>query len=164
MTCEQRLKEAHHELRNLKKRFEILQNEQQRMDRVYELFNTYTITSETDIHGRITYVSEPFLEISGYSKEELLGKNHNIIRHEDMPKETFEEIWKTIKSKNIWRGEVKNRKKDGGFYWVDSIVFPILNSKQEIQGYKSIRIDITDKKRLEEMLSEVLKTDELISV
>ncbi|MFA6788109.1 MAG: PAS domain S-box protein [Arcobacteraceae bacterium] len=71
-------------------------------------------------------------------------------------------MWKTIKSKSIWRGEVKNRKKDGNFYWVDSIVFPILNHQQEIIGYKSIRIDITDKKKLSGMLGDLLTNEEMI--
>lgn len=162
MTCEEKLEEARQELKILRKKFEVLENEQLCMQGVYELFNKYTITSETDLKGRITYVSDPFLEISGYTKEELIGKDHSIVRHEDMPKEAFKEMWKTIKSKNIWRGEVKNRKKDGSFYWVDSIVFPLLNHEQEIQGYKSIRIDITDKKRLAGMLNELLSSDDMV--
>ncbi len=97
MTCEEKLEEARQELKILRKKFEILEKEQLCMESVYELFNKYTITSETDLQGRITYVSDPFLEISGYTKEELLGKDHNIVRHEDMPKEAFKQMWKTIK-------------------------------------------------------------------
>lgn len=162
MNCEDELKKVMVDYDLLKHQYTILKNEQIRMDMLYDLFNTYTITSETDEKGIITYVSQPFLDISGYTKEELIGKHHNIVRHEDMPKEAFAQMWKTIKAKNVWRGEVKNRTKSGGFYWVDSIVFPILNHQQEIEGYKSIRIDITDKKKLSGMLGDLLTNEEMI--
>ena len=162
MNCEDELKKVMVDYDLLKHQYDILKNEQVRMDLLYDLFNTYTITSETDTKGIITYVSQPFLDISGFTKEELIGKHHSIIRHEDMPKEAFEEMWKTIKAKNVWRGEVKNKTKEGGFYWVDSIVFPILNHRQEIEGYKSIRIDITDKKKLNGMLDDLLTNEEMI--
>ena len=78
--------------------------------KIYELFNKYTITSETDTKGIITYVSEPFVDICGYSKEDLIGRSHRLIRHPDMPDSAFKEMWETITAKQIWRGEVKNRK------------------------------------------------------
>ena len=112
-------------------------------------FDKYVIASRTDDHGRIIYVSEAFCKISGYTKEELLGKPHSIVRHPDMPKEVFKELWDTIKQGKIWRGEVKNRKKDGGYYWVDVIITPELkNGKYE---YSAIRQDITDRKKVEEL-------------
>lgn len=122
----------------------------------FDLFNKYTITSETDTKGIITYVSEPFIEISGYSKEELIGQPHNIVRHPDMPSEVFKEIWDTIKSKKVWQGNVKNKRKDGKLYWVKSIIFPILDHNNDIIGYKSIRLDISDTKKLEDMVNKVL--------
>ncbi len=122
----------------------------------HNIFNTYMITSETDKRGFITYVSKPFIDISGYTKDELIGKNHNMVRHPDTPSETFKEVWETIKAKKIWRGEIKNLKKDGSIYWVISIIFPKLDYNDEITGYKSMRIDITNSKKLEESVKKVL--------
>lgn len=102
------------------------------------------IVSKTDLHGRITYANERFSQISQYSQEELLGKPHNIIRHPDTPKSVFEDIWKTIQSNKIWKGEIKNRKKDGSSYMVESIIAPILDINGNAVEYMSVRHDITD--------------------
>ena len=103
------------------------------------------IVSKTDPKGIITYVNSEFCNISGYEEEELLGKPHNIIRHPDIPKSTFKEMWYTIKDlKKPWRGKVKNLKKDGGEYWVKAIVNPILNANNEVIEYISIRTDFTE--------------------
>jgi polar amino acid transport system substrate-binding protein len=119
-------------------------------------FDENVIASKTDANGIIIYASKALCEINGYTQEELIGQNHRIIRHQDMPKDIFTDMWHTIKSKNIWRGEIKNRKKDGGFYWVDSIVSPDYNEKGEIIGYSAIRQDITAKKEVQ-MLSNSLE-------
>lgn len=111
----------------------------------------YVITSETDKFGNITYVSEAFCEISGFSKKELLGKNHNIVRHTDMPKEIYEDLWKTIQGGHSWSGEIKNRKKNGDFYWVKVNIEPVYNRTGDLSGYRAIRQDITDKKLVEEL-------------
>jgi len=103
----------------------------------------FLIVSKTDTKGIITYVNKSFCNISGYSEDELIGKPHNIVRHPDMPKEAFKDMWDTIKRGEIWRGFIKNRKKDGGFYWVDSGIMPIKNSKGEIVEYIALRNDIT---------------------
>lgn len=153
----EQLKQA---LEEQKQKNEKLLQECAKVDAMNELFNKYTITSETDLDGIITYASEPFIEISGYSKEELIGQPHNIVRHEDMPKEAFKELWETIQNKKIWRGEVKNRKKNGGHYWVDSIVFPLLDANGNIEAYKSIRIDITHKKELHDVLGGLMSVEE----
>lgn len=102
------------------------------------------IVSKTDLHGRITYVNDRFSQISQYSKEELIGKPHSIIRHPDTPKSVFEDIWSTIQSNQIWKGEIKNRKKDGSCYMVDSIIAPILDINGNAVEYMSVRHDITD--------------------
>lgn len=83
------------------------------------------IVSKTDLKGRITYVNRPFMEISGYSADELLGHPHNVIRHPDMPSEAFEDLWRTLRSGKAWRGMVKNRCKNGDHYWVDANANPI---------------------------------------
>ena len=121
-----------------------------------DLMNRYIITSRTNKKGIITEVSDAFCKISGYTESELIGKPQNIVRHPDMPKQTFKELWDTIQSGKIWSGEIKNRAKDGTEYWTHSTIEPIFldNSKQEIDdiiAYSSIRIDITDKKRIEKI-------------
>ncbi len=102
------------------------------------------IVSKTDTNGIITYVNKNFCDISGYSKDELIGKPYDIVRHPDMPKEVFKDMWESIKSGKIWRGIIKNRKKDGGEYWVDTGIMPIKNSKGEIIEYIALENDITE--------------------
>ena len=121
-----------------------------------DLMNRYIITSRTNKKGIITEVSDAFCKISGYTEEELIGKPQSIVRHPDMSKQTFKELWDTIQSGKIWSGEIKNRAKDGTEYWTHSTIEPIFldNNKQEIDdiiAYSSIRIDITDKKRIEKI-------------
>jgi len=93
--------------------------------KLLEFIDKNIITSTSDIKGVATSVSEAYCKISGYRKDELLGKPHSIIRHPDMPKSLFEDMWKTIKSGKIWRGDIKNLKKDGGHYWADTTIEPI---------------------------------------
>ncbi len=109
------------------------------------------ITSSTDIKGVITNVSKAFCEISGYKKSELIGKTHRIVRHPDMPKSLYEELWGTITSGNTWKGEVKNLRSDGNYYWVKVIIEPNFDKAGKIIGYTSVRQDITDKKRIYEL-------------
>lgn len=97
-----------------------------------------TIVSKTDLRGRITYANDAFVSVSGFSQEELIGKNHNLVRHPDMPPAAFEQLWKTIRAGNPWSGVVKNRTKDGNFYWVEATVVPIRKEDQVI-GYMSVR-------------------------
>ncbi|HET8869989.1 MAG TPA: PAS domain-containing protein, partial [Aquabacterium sp.] len=96
------------------------------------------IVSKTDLKGRITYVNRPFIEISGYSATELIGKAHNIIRHPDMPPEAFDDMWRTLQAGKAWRGLVKNRCKNGDHYWVEANANPIWENGQ-IVGYMSLR-------------------------
>jgi diguanylate cyclase (GGDEF)-like protein/PAS domain S-box-containing protein len=115
------------------------------------LIDQNIITSTTDIFGIITSASDAFCNISEYSKKELIGKNHNIIKHEDTVQSLFQDLWKTINSNNIWEGEIKNKKKNGGFYWVQTTINPIFDESGKKTGYMSIRQDITDKKKIEEI-------------
>ncbi len=115
-----------------------------------------TILSKTDPKGIITYVNDRFCEISGFSKEELLGKPHSIIRHEDMKSEAFKDLWDTIKNKKTWKGVVKNRKKNGGFYIVDATIIPITNEKGEIEEYIAARHDVTELESYKELLKNQL--------
>jgi len=106
--------------------------------------DTSAIVSKTDKNGIITYVNDEFVRISKYKEEELLGKSHNIIRHEDMPKAIFKNLWKTIKAKKIWKGEVKNKAKDGTAYYVNTTIVPILDYNNDIEEFLAIRLNITD--------------------
>ncbi|HQR82080.1 MAG TPA: PAS domain-containing protein, partial [Thiotrichales bacterium] len=101
--------------------------------------NQTLIMSKADRFGNITHVNDNFCRISGYSREELMGKPHNIVRHPDMPAALFKELWRTITHKQIWQGEIQNRRKDGSSYFVMSYIIPILNRQGEIQEYLSIR-------------------------
>lgn len=124
---------------------------QKTLEKKMEIIDTNVITSSTDLNGIITDVSEALCKISGYSKEELIGKKHNILRHPDMKEELYEDLWKTVKAGKIWKGELKNIKKDGSFYFVDCVVSPTEDINGSIIGFSSIRHDITDKKRIEEL-------------
>ena len=96
------------------------------------------IVSKTDLKGLITYVNDGFLEISGFREDELLGEPHNIVRHPDMPVEAFEDLWNTLKAGRPWVGYVKNRCKNGDFYWVEAHAAPIWEGS-EVVGYMSVR-------------------------
>ncbi len=96
------------------------------------------IVSKTNLKGIITYANESFISISGFSREELVGKNHNLVRHPDMPPEAFADLWNTLKAGKPWRGVVKNRAKNGDFYWVEAYVTP-LTEQGRIVGYISVR-------------------------
>ncbi len=103
-----------------------------------------SIVSKTDLKGIITYANDMFCEVSGYTQEELIGSSHNIVRHPDVPKEAFREMWRTIRAKKIWKGVVKNRRKDGSYYIVNATIIPILDNKNEIIEYVAVRHDITE--------------------
>jgi aerotaxis receptor len=102
-------------------------------------FEGRAIVSETDLNGVITFANRRFCEISGYSADELVGQPHNIIRHPDMPKAAFAQVWKTIQAGTIWHGLVKNLRKDGKFYWVDTEVSPIYDNNGDVKGYMAAR-------------------------
>ena len=126
-----------------------LERAHRKISEYLEIVDKNVITSSTDARGIITDVSQAFCDISGYTKEELVGRSHNIVRHPEMPESLYAELWQTIKTGKPWQGEIKNRKKSGGFYWVDAVITPKLDSAGRITGYTAIRQDITDKKRVE---------------
>ncbi|MFY7905986.1 MAG: PAS domain-containing protein, partial [Burkholderiaceae bacterium] len=101
-----------------------------------------TLISVTDLKGRITYANKAFIGISGYLEEELVGQPHNIVRHPDMPEEAFRDMWATIEAGIPWSGVVKNRRKDGGFYWVRANATPVRDGER-IVGYLSVRAAAT---------------------
>ena len=119
-----------------------------------------SIVSKANKSGIINYVNDKFCETSGYSREELIGENHNIIRHPDTPKELFLELWEKIKNKKVFKGIIKNKKKNGQSYYVDSTVIPILDKNNNIIEYIAIRNDITSLFEKDKLIYEQF-TDEL---
>ncbi|MBU1658134.1 EAL domain-containing protein [bacterium] len=103
-----------------------------------------SIFSKTDANGVITYVNDLFCKISGYAKEELIGRSHSILRHPDMPNSLYKSLWETISAGKMWQNVIKNRKKDGSSYYVNSIIYPIKDDDGKILEYISIRQDITE--------------------
>jgi len=101
------------------------------------------IVTKTDLKGRITYANPAFVEISGFTLEELLGQPHNVVRHPDMPRDAFKDLWDTARRDEPWKGLVKNRCKDGGYYWVDAYVTPLTQNGEKI-GYMSVRSKPSD--------------------
>jgi PAS domain S-box-containing protein len=120
----------------------------------FQAFNKMQIISKTDPDGVITGVNKNFCKISGYSEAELIGFIHNKIRHPDMKDAVFKKMWETITSGKIWRGEIKNYKKNMDFYWVRSVIFPIFDKNKNIIEYISFREDITRRKLLEQKLEK----------
>ena len=98
-------------------------------------FDGSIIISQTDLLGDITFANRKFCEVSGYKVQELNGNSHNIIRHPDMPKVVFEKMWNAISSGHTWNGVVKNMRKDGLYYWVDTEILPIKDEEQNVLGY-----------------------------
>ncbi|MFA6192055.1 MAG: PAS domain S-box protein [Sulfurimonas sp.] len=125
-----------------------------------DIMDKNIISSSTDLDGTIIDVSEAFCKLTGYSRDEFIGKNHNILRHVDIADSNYKIMWDVIISGQIWHGEVKNVKKDGSLYWVDATIFPLFNDEDIKIGYMAIRQDITDKKAKEAQQLEIQKSEE----
>ncbi|QNM87683.1 bifunctional diguanylate cyclase/phosphodiesterase [Aliarcobacter cryaerophilus] len=153
----------HFSLRKLKSE----QKELQRKANILRQYNKATkssnIISNSDLKGNITYVNDTFCEVSQYKREEIIGKPHNVLRGEEDP-EIFRNLWETIKSGNIWRGNLKNKKKDGTFYYINTTISPIFDENGEIFEYVAIRHEITDLVLKTEKLNRILREDYLTEI
>lgn len=123
--------------------------------------NTQLLISKTDTKGKITYANELFYQVSGYTKEELLGKSHNVVRHENMPQAIFEDLWQTITKGEVWSGHIQNKAKDGSSYYVDAKIFPIKDNEGNIVEYMSFRQDVTSHILLNNKAKDALKETRL---
>lgn len=151
-----RVKGMHEHIEHLLADSEAVVKEQTKeLKRYIEIIDKNVITSKTDTKGIITYASHAFCEVSGYTKEELIGKPHNIVRHQDTPQEIFKDMWETLEKGGVWSGEVKNLKKDGGHYWVDVTISPLFDDGGKTKEYVAIRHDVTIQKELESTLDKL---------
>jgi PAS domain S-box-containing protein len=131
------------------------------MDNYKEAIESTNIVSKTDVEGIITFVNDEFCKISGYSRDELLGKNHNIVRHPDVDASKFKTLWDTIKSKKIYKDTVKNLAKDGSTFYVNTTVIPILDDDSNIVEFIAIRYDVTKEVLYKEQLQDEIEKNKI---
>lgn len=134
-------------------------SEQKLLEEYKGAIDASAAVTKTDINGIITYANDTFCEMSGYTKEELIGKPHSIVKHPDTIPEIYLDMWKTITNKKIWQGRIKNLNKDGRTYYQHSVIVPIINDQDEIEEYIAIRQDITDLFQQEEYLKKRIKEE-----
>ncbi len=143
-TIEFLIKEEIEYFKQVIEKYNFLINYEENLFHTYkDLLNLNVIVSKSDLQGTIKYANQAFCEVSGYSKSELIGENHNILRHPEVSSYVFENLWETISSGKIWKGILKNKAKSGESYWVQGIIVPIIIN-DKISEYVSLRVDITN--------------------
>lgn len=131
-----------------------LENEVHKSEQYREMLDSFAIVAQTDLKGKITYVNDKFCEISQYSREELIGKDHRIVNSGHHPSDFFKDLWDCLRSGNAWYGEIKNKAKDGSYYWVDSYLTPLKDKNGIMTGFMAMRIDITKEKEMDNIIKE----------
>jgi PAS domain S-box-containing protein len=150
---EEEIRQSMEEMTTIQEQMERVQIEMQAQNNI---INSIAIVSKTDVQGNITYVNEEFLKWSKYTEAEVIGQNHRMLKSGDQDDQIFVDMWKTISSGNIFRGEIKNKAKDGSFYWVDAIIAPVLDNAGKPREYIAQRFVINDQKEREAKLNELL--------
>lgn len=144
--------------------YEDLIQAQRIVDEYNRALDAGSYVSKSDPDGIITFVSDKFLELTGYSKNELIGKKHSVLKHHNTPKSLFKELWKTIMNKEIWSGVIKNTKKNGDSFYARTTIVPILNTANEILEYIALRDDVTELVSMQQKNLHFFKTDLLTSL
>lgn len=139
----------------------IMDMELKKLYDIQSALNTTTIVAITDTTGKIIFANSKFCEISGYKEEELIGKTHRLVNSGYFDKAYFKNLWDTITRGETWKGELRNKAKDGTIYWVDTVIIPFLDENGKPYQYVSIRHDITERKRLEEQLQKQIIEDKV---
>ncbi|HRG11544.1 MAG TPA: PAS domain-containing protein, partial [Cyclobacteriaceae bacterium] len=152
-TKEEKLRVNMQEMQLIQDKMQMLMNETEAQTKI---INSLAIVSRADIRGDITYVNDEFVKWSKYTREEVMGRNHRLLKSGDQDDSIFVDLWKTISSGKIWRGEVKNKAKDGSFYWVDAIIAPVLGADGKPKEYIAQRFVINDKKARETEVNALL--------
>lgn len=135
-----------------------------KLENIKTALNESTIVAITNQRGVIEFVNKNFCDISKYKKEELIGKTHQVINSNYHSREFFKEMWRTIGTGNVWKGEIRNQAKDGSYYWVDTTIVPFLNTRGKPYQYIAIRHDITNRKQYEKMIKKMAFYDPLTSL
>lgn len=140
--------------RHIEEQKELFENTSIELFQQLETLNAAAIVSVSDKYGNIIQINDLFCDISKYKREELIGKNHSILKSGIHTDELYNDLWKTISSGNVWQGEICNKAKDGSYYWVYSTIAPFLNKNGVIEKYVSVRFDITKQKNQQEELKQ----------
>lgn len=159
--------EFNHKLRNyirLISQYEDLVQAQRIVDEYNRALDAGSYVSKSDPNGIITFVSDKFMELTGYDKSELIGKSHSILKHHNTPKTLFADLWSTIKNKEIWSGIIKNSKKNGDTFFARTTIVPILNTANEIIEYIALRDDVTELISMQQKSLHYFQTDLLTSL
>ena len=150
-------------IQHLHEDIDSFKNSRLTLQKINEAIDAGALISIADRRGIITSANENFQKISQYSQDELKGQNHRILKSDEHPPEFFKDMWETISSGKFWQGEIKNKAKDGSYYWVYSTIYPAYNQQGMIESYVSIRFDITKRKSLEKELQIAIEKSEVAS-